>query len=528
VNELNLTLQQFIDLIPRYVLEIAETLQASGFQAYLVGGSIRDVLLGKKPEDYDIATNAYPEQIEKIFLKSIPTGAKFGTMTVVISDEKGESFDVEVTTFRSEADYVGGRWPSKVEYAKTIEEDLSRRDFTMNAIALDLQRFDEPNISIQQILIDPFNGIDDIKNKLIRAVREPLERFSEDGLRAVRACRLAAQLEFEIEENTFNAMKETNHITKQVSIERFRDELMKLLKKSPKPSIGLKLMKDSGILKIFIPELLEGEGVTQPEFHVDDVFEHSLKAVDVAEDSVKLAALFHDIGKPRTQITGDDGQVHFYGHDKVGAEMTEEIMRRLKFSNEEIKKVSTLVRWHMFYYPSANWRKELKQAANSLQPAANNNEGSEIKSFEPDEYAYLTDDDLDFSLKAEKGTKQQGGWTNGAVRRLMMNVGGDGAIDDLLKLRIADAGANPKSPFNPKEIDALSDRIAEVRAEEAAMKITDLDITGYDLMKELSLEAGPILGEILNYLLDIVIEEPIKNKKDELLSLARDYLETRD
>lgn len=487
-----MNLTDFQNLIPNYVVQIGEELQKNGFEAYLVGGCIRDILLRKKPEDYDIATNAYPDEITKIFPKSIPTGAKFGTITVVTQDEYGESHDVEVTTYRSEADYVGGRWPSKVDFAKNIEDDLSRRDFTINAIALNIQEFDTTSESeAEKLLVDPFNGLEDLKLKLIRAVRDPIERFSEDGLRAVRACRLASQLDFEIEPRTFGAMKQTLHVTKLVSIERFRDELMKLLMKSPKPSKGLKLMKESGILEIFIPELLEGIDVTQPEFHVDDVFEHSLKAVDAAEDSVKLAALFHDIAKPRTKIVDEKG-THFYGHDTLGAEMTKEIMKRLKFPNYEIDRAARLVRWHMFYYPSADWRKSAKV------------------------------EDIDLN----KLDTDSHGWSDSAIRRLIQNVGGEEAIDDLMKLRIADATANPKSEFNPKELEALSQRIAEVRAKEMALKVSDLDITGEDLMQNFDLKPGKEIGEILKHLLDLVIEEPALNKKIDLLRLAKEYLDS--
>jgi tRNA nucleotidyltransferase/poly(A) polymerase len=306
---ISLSLKQLKELIPHYVIEIAETLQKEGYEAYLVGGSVRDVLVGKIPGDYDIATNAYPEDVVRICPRSVPTGAKFGTITVVGEDEKGERFDVEVTTYRSEADYMGGRWPAKVEFTKTIEEDLSRRDFTINAMALNLQEFDtvDNDSEVKGLLKDPYDGIADLEGKLIRAVGDPIDRFSEDGLRPMRGCRLASQLDFEIEPWTFKAMQGTNHITKQVSVERLRDELMKILLKSPKPSKGLRLLKDTGILEIIVPELLEGIGIFQPEYHVDDVFEHSLKAVDAAEDNIKLAALFHDIAKPRTMNVDDNG-----------------------------------------------------------------------------------------------------------------------------------------------------------------------------------------------------------------------------
>lgn len=477
--------ENFLKLIPKYVLDIGEVLQKNNYEAFLVGGSIRDIFLGKIPSDFDIATNAYPEDISKLFEKSIPTGAKFGTITVVTQDDAGERFDVQVTTYRNEADYVGGRWPSKVEFSKSIDEDLARRDFTINAMALNIQRFDENISDIKEIIVDPYNGLEDLNNKIIRAVRDPIERLTEDGLRAVRACRLASQLGFEIEPSTFEAIKQTNHITKLISVERFREELMKILLKSPKPSIGLRLLADAGILQIFIPELLEGRGVVQPQFHTDDVFEHSLKTADDAEDPIKLAALFHDIGKVRTR-TEDEKGIHFYGHDVKGAEMTEEIMKRLKFSNQEIEDTTKLIRWHMFYYPSADWRKS-----------------------------------KDLSSKEDKDNL---GWTDGAIRRLIANVGGVDALNDLMKLRIADASSNDKNDFNPLELDELSKRVSSVISQDMAIKVTDLDINGEDLKSNFSIE-GQRIGEVLKHLLDIVIEEPIVNKKEDLLKLSKLYLD---
>lgn len=519
---LNLNYENIIQKIPKYIFAISETLESAGFEAHLVGGSVRDILIDKQPEDFDIATNAYPEDIQKLFSKSIAVGAKFGTIIVVIEDENGERFDVEVTTYRSEADYVGGRWPSKVEFSKTILEDLSRRDFTMNAIAIDLrpmakERNDnlKNNIdsavvlssdilkterNIQEILIDPFEGIKDIENGIIRAVREPLERFTEDGLRPVRACRLASQLGFQIEEKTFEAAKATNHITKLVSVERFKEELMKILLKSPKPSVGIRLLDETGILQIFIPELLEGKNVNQPQFHIEDVFSHSLHACDIAEDSIKLAALLHDVGKPRTKSEDDKG-VHFYGHDQVGADMVIEIMKRLHFSNDEIERTEKLVRWHMFFYPSGDWRKT-NLGSNSLAP---------------------TDDFLDPVINGENNNENFG-WTDGAIRRMIMKVGGEQNFQDLMKLRIADASSNPKSPFNPKEIDVLAKRVSVVLAQDSAFKISDLNVTGEDLMKEFHLEPGKRIGEILKFLFEKIIDDPILNERGKLLEMAKKYL----
>lgn len=560
---LNLDYQNLIQKIPKYVLVISEVLETNNFEAHLVGGSVRDILIGKQPQDYDIATNAYPEDIQKLFPKSIAVGAKFGTIVVVIEDENGERFDVEVTTYRSEADYVGGRWPSKVEFSKTIHEDLSRRDFTMNAIAINLQLMarirgnddlentkqqvteqiislpsskSEPELqthntndvfrtpskpdqniqktlesiqakdiiqterNIQEVLIDPFDGIKDIESGIIRAVRDPLERFTEDGLRPVRACRLASQLSFEIEQETFEAAKATNHITKLISVERFKEEFVKILLKSPKPSVGIRLIDEAGILQIFIPELLEGKNVNQPQFHIEDVFSHSLHACDVAEDSIKLAALLHDVGKPRTK--SEDGKgVHFYGHDQLGADMVVEIMKRLHFSNDEIDRTEKLVRWHMFFYPSGDWRKT-NLGSNSVAPS---------------------DDFLDPVIKG-KNDNEKFGWTDGAIRRMIIKLGGEQNFADLMKLRIADATSNPKSPFNPKEIDVLAKRVSDILAQESAFKITDLNISGQDLMKELGLQPGKQIGEILKYLFEKVIDEPILNERGKLLGMAQEYL----
>jgi len=484
--------------LPEYIYTAAELLLNNGYEANLVGGSLRDNLLGKAPKDYDIATNAYPEDIERLFTKSIPTGAKFGTMLVIIPDENNENQELEITTYRSEADYYGGRWPAKVEFTKTIAEDLSRRDFTINAMALNLAK---RNFELADIK-DPFNGLLDLENKIIRAVGNPLTRFSEDGLRSIRACRLAANLEFSIAEDTFEAISKTLHVTALVSKERVRDELMKLLLNSPKPSVGIILLKDSGLLKLIIPELLEEVDVVQPLFHTDDVFTHSLKSLDIAEDRVKLAALLHDIGKPRT-MTKDDKGIHFYGHDLKGAEMVREIMTRLKFPSTDIKQVETLVRWHMFYYPTGDWRKQ-------NDPAANLNE--------------LTAEQLIKVREEHQESSFAGGWSDAAIRRFIHNVGGEEMIDDLMRLRIADATSNTKSVYNPEELRVLSERISNVRLKDMALKITDLEITGRDLIVEFNLKPSKSLGNILNYLLDKVIDDPNLNEKERLLALSKDYL----
>ena len=474
--------------IPAFVKTVGTTLIENGFEAFLVGGCVRDTILKKIPKDYDIATNATPDQVAKIFPRSILTGARFGTVTVLAQNpsnevaeeneinevsEVSESFPVEVTTYRSESEYVNGRWPSSVQYSKDIELDLSRRDFTINAMAYSLNKQDAK-------LIDLHGGIDDLNSKIIRAVGNPIERFAEDGLRAFRACRFASTLNFEIEQSTFDSIKETLNVSKMVSPERIRVEFTRMLVESKIPSIGIELLRESGLLNLFLPELLEGFGIEQNEYHTDDVYWHNLHCVDIADDEVKLAALLHDIGKPRKK----DGP-HFYGHDLEGAEMVKVIMKRLKFSNDEIEKTANLVRWHMFYYPIVDAKTE--------------DEKMQVR---------------------EQMLKQ--GWSDQAVRRFIRNVGGIDQINQLFKLRIADATCNPKSSWNPTEIQELEARVSKVLEQDMAMKVTDLDITGTDLIN-FGIPQGPKIKEVLNYLLDKVEENPLLNEKDSLIKLIANY-----
>jgi poly(A) polymerase/tRNA nucleotidyltransferase (CCA-adding enzyme) len=463
--------------IPTYVQKTAKTLIDEGFECYLVGGAVKDTVLGIEPHDYDLATDALPDEMINIFPKSVATGAQFGTILSLSPDEKGEIHEVEVTTFRSEAEYIDGRWPSEVEFVVEIDKDLGRRDFTFNAMAIDLSSADLDNTLGEQILevYDPFNGITDLNRRLVRAVGTPIERFKEDGLRAIRACRLASQLEFDIEQETFKGISKSVPVVEMVSMERIRDEFMKILLYSPKPSKGINLLKDTGLLGIFLPELLENIGVEQKLFHKYDVYEHSLRTCDVAEDSVKLIALLHDIGK----VSTDTKDGHFFGHDSVGAEITEKIMERLKFPKNEIERAKKLIENHMFFYP------------------------------------HVTQD----MPEEEQEKIKLNEWSDSAVRRFLKRVGEDN-IDDLFRLRIADAMSNPSSEYDPKEIAQLQEHISKVLQQDMALKVSDLRITGDDLA-EIGVKKGPKMGEILNNLLDVVIEDPLKNKKEILLEEAK-------
>lgn len=499
--------------IPHYVISVARILVKEGFKAYLVAGAIRDTLLGIQPHDYDIATDALPDQLIKLFPKSIAVGAQFGTVVAVQQDPSGENFTVEVTTLRNEEDYLQGRWPSKVTFVRELEQDLQRRDFTINAMALDLGEkgisyllHDGVDETVSLVhahryeftLLDYFNGQNDLQQKIIRTVGNPIARFTEDGLRPYRACRFASQLGFTIEPATFAAIKECLNVSQLVSTERVRDEFMKILMNSPKPSVGINLLYESGLLALFLPELVATRAVTQDIGHAFDVYEHTLRTVDLAPDRVKLAALFHDIAKPQTST--NDG--HFYGHDQLGAEMAETIMKRLRFSNTEIKNVSNLVRWHMFFYPYT--AKELQEIALK--------EGKPLpETASPAETGHHEED-----IKAARF------WSDSAVRRFIQRVGLEN-IEDLFSLRIADATSEPVSMWSPEEIVALQARISKVLEEDNALKISDLALDGTVLMQELNIPAGPLLGKILTYLLEQVVENPNLNDTATLLQLAQNY-----
>ena len=434
--------------------------EAAGFKAYLVGGAVRDIFLHKKPHDFDVATNATPQDVIRLFKTVIPTGFEHGTVTV---HHKG--LEIEVTTFRTESGYSDGRHPDSVNYAATIEEDLSRRDFTINAIAADLK---------DGKITDPIGGRRDIKKKIIRTVGFAHDRFMEDGLRPVRCIRFACKLGFSIENNTYSEIfkKDVLDNISSISVERFRDEFEKMLS-SEKPSLGLKLMEETGIMSIFIPELLQGRGCIQSDyrgFHDFDVLDHLFYACDGAPSeklNVRLAALFHDVGKPDAKKLMNE-TITFYNHERIGADITEKILFRLKFPNAVIDNVCHLIREHMFNY-------------------------------EPN-------------------------WTVAAVRRFIIRVGKEN-LDDLYDLRIADIYGmhNKKVDFRfsepIKRLIELKNRISDELEKNNALSLKDLAINGSDLIAA-GFEKGKKLGFILNHLLDCVIEDPEMNTREKLIEVA--------
>lgn len=320
------------DHIPQAVLDVCNALRDNGYQAYLVGGAVRDSLRGEAPGDWDVATDALPTQVISLFRKTIPTGIKYGTITVFLS-----GISIEVTTFRSDGIYRDARHPEDVSFSTSIEEDLKRRDFTVNAIAYD---------PWAKEFIDPYGGRRDLKRRLLRTVGDPKERFSEDALRMLRFFRFLATLGFRPHRKTLESIQPP--MIQQISPERIRDELNKLLL-TELPGPTLLLMHRVGLLQEILPEVARGNGITQGSYHHFDVLRHSLHTVDNALPRLdaRWAALLHDVAKPMTR-TEDASGIHFYGHDVEGEKLTRDILTRLRCSNQFTEKVALLVGWHMF------------------------------------------------------------------------------------------------------------------------------------------------------------------------------------
>jgi putative nucleotidyltransferase with HDIG domain len=435
--------------LPKSVKDILDKFSKKGFEIYIVGGAVRDIITGRATNDWDFTTNATPEEI----LKIVPGGLynnEFGTVFTPNTDDNDRPH--EITTFRKEEGYQDYRHPDKITWGKSLEEDLSRRDFTINALALD------GNLK----LIDLYKGEGDIKNKIIRAVRNPNERFSEDALRMMRAIRIAAELGFIIEEKTQDAIKKNSTLIGKIAKERVKDELFKLLK-SPYPYEGMLLLRSSGLLQEILPELEKCFGVEQKSpgrHHIYDVGEHllmSMKNCKSNDPLVRFATLIHDIGKPQTYKKLDSGTITFYNHEMVSTKIAENMADRLRFSNKEKEKLITLVRWHQFTVDERQ--------------------------------------------------------TDSAIRRFIKNIGSDN-IPDMLALRTGDrlgGGARETS----WRLEEFKRRLLEVQKEPFSIK--DLKINGNDVMKVLKIKPGPKVGNILEKLFEKVVSKELENEKDILL-----------
>jgi tRNA nucleotidyltransferase (CCA-adding enzyme) len=439
--------------VPSEVRAICKRLKERGHKAYIVGGCVRDLIIGRKASDWDVTTDAKPTELLEIFPRIIPTGIQHGTVTVLVDDKP-----FEVTTFRGEGAYSDGRRPDTVEFVSDITADLARRDFTVNAIALDP---DDGHV------IDPFEGRKDIERRVIRAVGTPLDRFREDGLRVLRAARFTATLGFDLDAETERAIPTSLDVYKKVSQERVRDEWVKAMK-AQKPSRAFDVMRTSGILAISCPELLEGVGMDQNKWHSYDVWRHGMECLDacVGDPVLRISAMLHDVGKPRSRAFSD--KTHdwtFYDHERIGAEIADPICQRLRFSNDERQRIVHLVRNHLFHYTSE--------------------------------------------------------WTDATVRRFIQRVGKD-RLEDLWALNEADVRAKgwDDAP-DLSALAAIKEHVAKVIAAGDALSTRDLAIDGRDIMKELGVAPGPTVGKLLKGLLEEVIADPAKNDREVLLGLAK-------
>ncbi|MDC3984360.1 CCA tRNA nucleotidyltransferase [Polyangium jinanense] len=443
-----------IEKVPEDVLGICRRLRDNGKRGWIVGGCVRDLLRGEPAKDWDVATDARPEEVMRMFRKVIPTGLQHGTVTVLL---RGVHY--EVTTLRGEGAYSDGRRPDSVEFVDDISADLARRDFTVNAIALD---------PVDGHLIDPFGGKRDLDARVVRAVGEPRERFGEDGLRILRAARFSATLEFTIDPDTERAMGEPRSLVtfRRVSAERVRDEWLKSMR-ARKPSVAFEAMRRTGVLEITCPELLEGVGCVQNKWHAFDVWGHVMACLDASEPMplLRVAALLHDVAKPRTRAFSEKTEDYtFYDHEKIGAEMATEILGRLRFSNEERDRIAALVRHHLICYDE--------------------------------------------------------GWTDGAVRRWIRRVTPDLA-PDLYALALSDVRGKGRDVTDEVQaIERLRVRATSLLAAGAALGTKDLKIRGNELMRELGIPPGPVVGEILAALVELVTDDPAENERDRLLAAS--------
>ena len=436
--------------IPDSVAELLATLRTGGHAAYVVGGCLRDAMLGRTPADWDLTTDAPPDRIVALFPDSLYEN-RFGTVVV-----RHGADQYEITTFRRDVSYSDHRHPDVVEFGRSIEEDLSRRDFTVNAMAWGGRPAEAPTF------VDPHDGRGDLAGRVLRAVGDPDTRFHEDALRMVRAIRLAAALDFAVEPATLEAIGRCAELARHLSGERVGAELAKLLA-APSPSVGLRLMAQTGLLAVLAPQLEHQRGMSQNKIAGEDLWDHTLRTVDAAPNRplVRMAALLHDIGKPDTLSDG-----HFHGHDIVGATLARAFLADLHAPRAQQERVAHLVRHHMFDYQTK--------------------------------------------------------WTDAAVRRFIRKVG-PGSMDDLLALRIAD-NIGSGVPADAGLLPELAKRVDAELAAHAVLGRADLAVDGRDLIEELGLRPGPEVGRLLDDLTERAIAEPALNDRAILLELARHRL----
>lgn len=440
--------------ISEEVSHVTKTLKDAGFDAYLVGGCVRDLFMGRKPKDWDVATNATPDEIIPLFSKTFYEN-EYGTVGVVDESVSDETLKVvEITPYRVESAYSDHRRPDSVKFSKNILDDLKRRDFTINAIAYDPETGE---------VIDPFNGIADLAKGILKTVGVAKERFFEDGLRILRAVRFHVELGFVLDPKTEKSILENKDILGKISKERIRDEFVKIIM-SPNPSIGLEILRKFSLLAYIIPELEESVGVEQNKAHAFDVWTHLLKTVQHAADKgyslpLRLGALFHDISKPVSRRWDNASkQWTFYGHEVLGSHVTKKILEDLRFSRETIDKVTKLVRWHMFFSDT------------------------------------------------EKITLS-------AVRRLIANVGKEN-VWDLLDMRGCDRIGTGRPKENPYRLRKYKAMVEEAMRD--PISVSMLKIDGRKIMEILGIAPGPKIGQILNALLEDVLEDPKLNTAEYL------------
>ncbi len=453
--------------IPKEVIIVSSELKKAGFEAYLVGGCVRDLFLNRKPKDWDLTTNATPEEIIKLFPETFYENA-FGTVGVVSPETEDPTLKViEVTPYRLESEYSDNRRPDSVNFTNNLHDDLKRRDFTINAIALNIDETTENKGYFEGEVVDLYKGQLDLAEKIIKTVGIPTERFQEDGLRIMRAVRLATELGFTINEETMEALQNNANLLKNIAKERIREEFNKILM-SKEPMTGIFMCQKLGLLPYILPELEVAIGVEQGGVHIYDVYEHLLRSLQAAADKdypleLRLAALLHDIGKPKSRREGTGSKKwSFFGHEVVGYKMAKRILEDLRYSNKITTKTLALIRWHMFF----------------------------------------------------SDTEQI---TLSAVRRMIVNVGKDN-IWDLMNVRICDRVGMGKTKEDPYRLRKYHAMIEEALRDPISVGMLKID--GKKLMEITGESAGPRIGWILNALLEEVLEDPTLNTKEKMCEMA--------